>query len=76
MNPDDSIVTANVGGVAVVIIDIGGGSLDESGSYEIVSSSSNNIQLNNRFKCPFCSNTYKSSTSKPYYTHLKKNHSL
>ena len=38
MNPDDSIVTANVGGVAVVITDIGGGALDESGSYEIVSS--------------------------------------
>jgi len=69
--PDDLIVTAGVGGVAVVITDNGGGAINESGSYD--SLSFNTTQINNRYKCPFCSHTYKSATAKPFY--LKKKHS-
>jgi hypothetical protein len=56
--------------VAVVITDTEGGAVADS----VISNDLNNITINNRFKCQFCSNTYKSSTAKPYYNHLKNKH--
>lgn len=67
---DESIVTASLGGVAVVIPDTGGGAIDDS----FISNDLNNISIVNRFKCSFCLNTYKSSTSKPYFNHINKKH--
>ena len=67
---DESIVTASVEGVAMVITDTGGGTIDDS----VISNDLNNISIVNRFKCPFCLNTYKSSTSKPYFNHINKKH--
>jgi hypothetical protein len=54
----------------MVITDTGGGTIDDS----VISNDLNNISIVNRFKCPFCLNTYKSSTSKPYFNHINKKH--
>ena len=54
----------------MVITDTEGGAVADS----VISNDLNNITINNRFKCQFCSNTYKSSTAKPYYNHLKNKH--
>jgi len=56
----------------VVITDSGGGAINKSDSYDSFSFNTN--QFNYRFKCPLCSNTYKSATAKPCFSHLENKH--